>query len=285
LLWRLPPFPRCFILISVPSAAAFIIGIVTLNVATLQTVTPRGSSRPRVAPQVALQQHLSADQRALDEGLLEYPIPPTLPTNEPFFFAVTVTDLGKPNIRMTFEQYARAQEAPGEFIYDHNVPTGGILSLSLNCPSTLYCQASGDARQAIVGAESSGTWSWNITPLHSGETLAAITAMTYDGTSDVVLDRENIPITLEIQEGGWSDSLATWWDTTTTFATTTAGQITALGGAVTVMAGGVAWAQRRRARKDKNPSEQTTPAEVAPATHRTHSQKRKTSPRRRRHRN
>jgi len=185
---------------------------------------------------------------------------------------------------MTIKEYMGvAGGLLGVVIYDHNVPTGGILGLSLTCPSTLYCQAIGDARQAIVGTGSDGSWSWNITPLRPGATSAIITAMTYDGTSNFVLAEEDIPVSLEIQEGAWSDSLDTWWGTTTTFATTTAGQITTLGGAVTVIAGGVAWVRRRRAKKAENPSEQATPAKAAAANQKP-SQKRKPAPNRRRRR-
>jgi len=242
---RLPPFRRYFILLVAVPVVVFI-GLVALSLASFSPIHG-GSPGPAQVPQVELQQQLSADEKALDQGQLEYLMPPTLLTNRPFLFTVTVTDLGKhPHSRMTIKEYMGvAGGLLGVVIYDHNVPTGGILGLSLTCPSTLYCQAIGDARQAIVGTGSDGSWSWNITPLRPGATSAIITAMTYDGTSNFVLAEEDIPVSLEIQEGAWSDSLDTWWGTTTTFATTTAGQITTLGGAVTVIAGGVAWVRSR----------------------------------------
>jgi hypothetical protein len=277
-LWRLPPFRRYLILVTAWFTVV-IIGLVALSLA----IPPLrfGSGAPP-NPQVLLQQQLSASEKALDRGVLTYPVIPALPTNTPFMLTVTVTDVGKhPPGHMAARAFS---EESGLVVYGRNVPTGGILNLSLTCPSTLYCQAIGDARQAIAGTGSSGSWSWNITPLRSGATSAVMTAMTYDGTSNVILAEEDIPVTLEIQEGAWSASLDTWWGTTTTFVTTTAGQITALGGAATVIAGGVAWVRRRRAKKAENPAKQATPAETASAANQKTSPRRKAAPSRSRRR-
>jgi hypothetical protein len=189
-LWRLPPSRRYVISCAAAIIVVISIDAVVLTLGNYQESRLTGGAVP--SPQDLLQQKLSADEKALDKGILTYPVISALPANDPFMLTATVTDVGKnPRGFMTPGTFS---EESGLVAYDHNVPIGGILNLSLTCPSTLYCQAIGAARQAVVGTGSSGTWSWSITPLRQGATSAVIAAMTYDGTSNVVLAEEDIPL-------------------------------------------------------------------------------------------
>lgn len=81
---------------------------------------------------------------------------------------------------------------------------------------------------------------------------ATITASTYDGTTDTVLNEEIIPISLKVEKGPWWAAINDWWHAVTSFATTTAGLITTIGGAVAVMAGGIKWVRRKRSKNASN---------------------------------
>jgi hypothetical protein len=196
--------------------------------------------------QVALQQHLSADEQALDKGILTYAPLPALKADLPVVLTVTVTDLGKhPSSFLTAQEYS---QATGMVVYPGDVPTGGIVGLRLTCTANVYCQELSSTRQAVVGLMASQTWSWDLTALQPGPTSVVITAATYDGTTDIVLNEEIIPVRLTVETGPWWAAVYSFWHTMTSFALTTAGLITAIGGAGAVIAGCIGWARRRRTR-------------------------------------
>jgi hypothetical protein len=193
-----------------------------------------------------LQQRLSQDEEALDRGVLTYPEPPTLKTDRPFMLSVTITDTGKhPRGTMSAARYSSDTRL---VVYPNNVPTGGIVGVKMTC-----------GRLAIVGTGNSQSWTWNLTPLRSGQQFATITVDTYDGTGNTILSQEIIVVGLQVEEGPWYASIDDWWGSVRNFATTTAGVIVTIGAAVTTIAGGVAWVQRRRAGKAKASAKKGAP--------------------------
>lgn len=217
------------------------------------------------SPQDLVQQRLAQDEKSLDKGVLTYPALPILQTDRPVTLTVTVTvtvtDLGKHPIG--FLGAGQYSEQTGIMVYPGNVPTGGIVGLSLSCSGDVYCQALSSTRQTIVGLGTSQSWSWNLTPLQGGRTSVTIRVDTYDGFSSTVLNEEIINVGLQVGEGPWWAVISDWWNAIVSFATTSAGLITTVGGAVTVMAGGAAWLKRRRGRKVKSQPEKDAPQDTA----------------------
>src|ERR1017187_6898698 len=230
---------------------------------TQQIYSHNDSSGMPINVQNVVQQHLSQDERALDKGVLTYTALPSLKTDEPTTLTASVTDLGKhPDGGMTAQAYS---EPTGLAVYSENVPTGGIVGLHLTC-TNIYCQALSSARQAIVGTDTSRSWSWNLTPLRPGPTSVIITASTYDGISSIVLNQEIIPVSVKVEKGPWWAAFDDWWHAMTSFTATTAGLITTVGGAVAVIAGGAGWVRRRRIRKAQTQPERNTLPEVEAST-------------------
>ena len=247
------PKPIRWIMIGIASCltvlAALVFYATTINFGGSHVIVSGGGGPPPV-PQTLLQERLSKDEQALDKGVLTYPALPTLKTGLPTNLTVTVMDAGKsPQGSKTITRIASLF---GTVVYPRDVPTGGIVGLRLTCTANLYCQALSSVKQAVVGVGASQTWSWNLTPLGSEPMSATITASTYDGTTDTVLNEEIIPISLKVEKGPWWAAINDWWHAVTSFATTTAGLITTVGGAVAVMAGGIEWVRRKRSKSASN---------------------------------
>ena len=251
------PKPIRWIMVGIASClivfAALIFYTATINFGGSNVISGGGSSP---VPQTLLQQRLSKDEQAFDKGVLTFSALPTLKAGLPTTLTVTVTDAGKsPQGSKTI---TRIESLMGTVVYPRNVPTGGIIGLRLTCTAKLYCQALSSVKQAVVGVGTSQTWSWNLTPLGSEPMSATITASTYDGTTDTVLNEEIIPISLKVEKGPWWAAINDWWHAVTSFATTTAGLITTIGGAVAVMAGGIKWVRRKRSKSASNRPKQRT---------------------------
>ncbi|WP_441246883.1 hypothetical protein [Kitasatospora sp. McL0602] len=184
------------------------------------------------------------DQQALDRGLLVHTVVDALDVGDDAEFSVKVFDLG------------RAAETsgpvvpvlpPGVVAAPDNVPTGGDLSVTLECEH-IICSAYDSARKPVVGKGSTGVWTFGLTAHETGQAHLHIVTQVYRGSSDEVLVGA-VPVDVDI-------SVRRTWSYT---ASRAAGWLLGTGPGIGLFSGGVAagtagtawrWVRGRRRRTD-----------------------------------
>ena len=149
-------------------------------------VNPGG---PQPTPQDVYKAMLGRDLQSLDRGLLAYSPISSLKTGTSTEFDVLVKDIGRG------PQSAVVAEVDGLLVYQQDVPTGGIVGVTVVLCKNLTCNSESSPTQPVLFPGDVATWRWQITAGTPGPAEIILRADTYDQGSQQTLSEEIIPIT------------------------------------------------------------------------------------------
>lgn len=128
------------------------------------------------------QVRLTADRRALIDGVLDYSKPGPLKVGGRSVFVVTLSGA----------RVRPASPSPGRMTYPSPVPVGASVGVRLLCTG-IDCSARSSERQNILTSDDKRSWTWILTAHRAGIAHVSVVATTYDQDTDEVLS-ETPPI-------------------------------------------------------------------------------------------
>jgi predicted secreted protein len=135
------------------------------------------------------------DHPRLDRGVLSYTDLTTMQVRQTALFNVQVTDVGRGLENTVFTRQLR-----GRLAAPQDVPTGGFVSVQINCGSGLTCTPRSEAaRQEISGVGRSGTWAWDVAATSPGNSRITLTAIRYRGTTQAVRTQTFVAVGITVR--------------------------------------------------------------------------------------